>query len=69
MDYVELNAFVKKYTQYKTGGQAKQLIRSGVVTVNGVVETANRKTLVEGDRVCVRQQQFIVQKKDCQMKK
>lgn len=50
-DYIELNAFVKIKGFATTGGQAKLLIRSGAVKVNGEVETRNKKKLLEGDIV------------------
>ena len=48
---MELNAFIKKINLVTTGGQAKLLIRSGVVKLNGVVETRNKKRLQKGDIV------------------
>lgn len=50
-DYIELNTFVKIKGFATTGGQAKLLIRSGVVKVNREVETRNKKKLREGDIV------------------
>ena len=34
-----------------TGGEAKQHIQSGAVTVNGAIETRRGRQLVEGDQV------------------
>ncbi|RME77691.1 RNA-binding S4 domain-containing protein [Candidatus Woesearchaeota archaeon] len=50
-EYIELNAFLKSKGLATTGGQAKLLIRSGAVKVNGVVETRNKKKLRDGDVV------------------
>jgi ribosome-associated protein len=50
-EYIELNAFVKLKGLATTGGQAKLLIRSGAVLVNGSVETRNKKKLRRGDSV------------------
>ena len=50
-DYIELNAFMKIKGFATTGGQAKLLIRSGNVKVNGETETRNKKKLREGDIV------------------
>ncbi len=58
MDYIELNAFLKKKGIASTGGQAKILIRSGVVKVNSEVETRNRKKLISGDVVEVNGEKF-----------
>lgn len=60
MNYIELNAFLKKNRVAGTGGQAKLLIRSGDVTVNGEVETRNKRKLREGDRVGVLKEVFVV---------
>lgn len=50
-DYIELNAFLKINNLATTGGQAKLLIRSGAVLVNGQVETRNKRKLKQGDTV------------------
>lgn len=50
-NYIELNAFVKIKGFAPTGGQAKLLIRSGVIKVNGEVETRNGKKLIASDIV------------------
>jgi len=49
--YIELNNFIKINNLASTGGQAKLLIRSGKVLVNGVVEIRNKKKLILGDKV------------------
>jgi len=46
-----LGAFLKWAQVADTGGQAKTLIRSGRVKVNGQVELRRGRTLVPGDRV------------------
>ena len=48
---VELAAFLKWAQAVGTGGQAKTLIQSGRVKVNGQVELRRGRTLVPGDRV------------------
>ncbi|MBN2567560.1 RNA-binding S4 domain-containing protein [Candidatus Woesearchaeota archaeon] len=52
-EHIELNAFLKTRGIVPTGGQAKLLIRSGGVRVNGKVETRNKRKLRRGDRVDV----------------
>ncbi|MBI2662704.1 RNA-binding S4 domain-containing protein [Candidatus Woesearchaeota archaeon] len=50
-EYIELNAFIKKINLATTGGQAKNVIRSGEIKLNGVIETRNRKKLYHDDVV------------------
>jgi len=49
--YIELNVFIKKIGLAATGGQAKTLIRSEKIMLNGVVETRNKKKIYENDVV------------------
>ena len=48
---IELNAFIKKIGLAATGGQAKLLIRSGKIALNGHAEIRNTKKLADGDTV------------------
>jgi ribosome-associated protein len=48
---IRLDDFLKTSGLTATGGQAKVLIQSGQVMVNGVVETRRRKQLSPGDVV------------------
>ncbi|HHT01648.1 MAG TPA: RNA-binding S4 domain-containing protein [Firmicutes bacterium] len=48
---INLAAFLKWTGLSTTGGQAKLVIRSGQVMVNGVVETRPGKSLKPGDQV------------------
>jgi ribosome-associated protein len=50
-EYIELNTFLKLNNIAPTGGQAKIIIRSEAVTVNGIIETRNKKKLRDGDIV------------------
>lgn len=50
---VALGAFLKWAQVVDSGGAAKQLVQSGRVKVNGVVERRRGRTLVPGDRVAV----------------
>ena len=43
-----------------TGGQAKLMIQSSEILVNGVIETRRGRQLISGDRVTVGQQTFEV---------
>ncbi len=48
---IELNTFLKLKNLASTGGQAKLLIRSGEIKVNGEVEMRNRRKLLAGDKI------------------
>ncbi len=48
---IELCQFLKFGGLTGTGGEAKQIISQGLVTLNGVVETQKRKKLLAGDKV------------------
>ena len=60
---IELCQFIKFGGLAETGGGAKQLISSGVVLLNGTVETQKRKKLAAGDKVTVDGQTIVVQLK------
>ncbi|MEO0406081.1 MAG: RNA-binding S4 domain-containing protein [Cyanobacteria bacterium P01_A01_bin.135] len=48
---IKLGQFLKIRQVVQTGGQAKMLVQSGEVMVNGVVETQRGRKLFPGDRV------------------
>ncbi len=48
---IELAQLLKFGGLADTGGEAKNLITSGLVTLNGEVETQRGRTVVPGDRV------------------
>ena len=48
---IELCQFLKFGGLTGTGGDAKQVISQGLVTLNGTVETQKRKKLLAGDQV------------------
>ena len=48
---IELCQFLKFGGLTGTGGEAKQIISQGLVTLNGIVETQKRKKLLAGDKV------------------
>jgi len=52
-DYITLDAFLKWAGVVDTGGQAKTVVLSGQVTVNGETETRRGRKLRAGDRVTV----------------
>lgn len=50
-EQIELGKFLKFGGLAQSGGQAKQWIEQGMISVNGVAETRRRKKLVPGDTV------------------
>ncbi|MGV3486343.1 MAG: RNA-binding S4 domain-containing protein [Planctomycetaceae bacterium] len=56
-----LDDYLKACGIVETGGQAKLVIQSGRVKLNGVVETRRRKKLVPGDVVHVDEAQYLVE--------
>jgi ribosome-associated protein len=64
MDTITLNDALKLSGLAETGGQAKLLIQSGQVKVNGVVETRRKKQLKEGDVIQVGEEEFTLELDD-----
>jgi ribosome-associated protein len=58
---IELCQFIKFGGLCGSGGEAKQLIGDGKVSLNGSVETQKRKKLTAGDRVTVGRETIVVQ--------
>lgn len=50
---IKLGQFIKLANLAATGGEAKELIADGQVTVNGEVDTRRGRTLRPGDVVCI----------------
>ncbi|MGE5676505.1 MAG: RNA-binding S4 domain-containing protein [Pseudomonadota bacterium] len=50
-EFIKLDQFLKYENLTGSGGEAKNLIQSGLVKVNGVVEKARGKKLRSGDVV------------------
>ena len=61
---MKLDQFLKWKCLVESGGQAKHLINSGSIKVNGLVETRRGRKLVEGDLVCFGNIQYIFSDKD-----
>lgn len=57
---IELCQFLKFAGLTGTGGEAKQVISQGLVTLNGAVETQKRKKLQAGDQVTYDGQTIVV---------
>lgn len=60
-EYIKLDQFLKLAQLVQSGGEAKHLIQSGEVLVNGEVETRRGRKLYAGDVVQVAGEQLIVQ--------
>jgi len=58
--FIKLDQFLKWAGAVQTGGEAKLLIQSGEVKVNGKLEMRRGRKLVEGDRIAVMGERFIV---------
>jgi ribosome-associated protein len=52
-EYIKLDQFLKLAGLVETGGEAKQLIQTGQVMVNGAIETRRGRKLYHGDIVVV----------------
>jgi ribosome-associated protein len=57
---IKLDQFIKWVGAVQTGGEAKLLIQDGQVKVNGKVELQRGRKLVEGDRVLLLGETFVV---------
>ncbi len=60
-EFIKLDQFLKLAEVVQTGGEAKLLIRSGAVTVNGQLETRRGRKLHDGDIVVVEGEELVVQ--------
>ena len=60
-EYIKLDQFLKLAQLVQSGGEAKHLIQSGAVLVNGEVETRRGRKLYAGDVVEVASEQLVVQ--------
>lgn len=60
-DTIALDMFLKLANVVQSGGQAKHLIQSGGVQVNGEVETRRGRKLRPGDIVDVNGEQFVIE--------
>ncbi|KGG15220.1 MULTISPECIES: RNA-binding S4 domain-containing protein [unclassified Prochlorococcus] len=56
---MKLDQFLKWLGLAQTGGQAKHLILSGQVTVNGITEMKRGRKLFHGDLVCLAKKEYI----------
>jgi len=61
VETIELDRFLKLAQIAQSGGEAKMIIKSGVVEVNGVLETRRGRKLRPGDRVSVNGEEFVIE--------
>jgi ribosome-associated protein len=59
-EFIKLDQFLKLAQIVETGGQAKHLIQSGMVMVNGSVETRRGRKLYNGDVIMLDDEPFQV---------
>ena len=59
-EFIKLDQFLKLAQVVRTGGEAKQLIQSGFVEVNGEPETRRGRKLYHGDVVVVEADEMVV---------
>lgn len=50
-DYIQLDQFLKLMNVVSSGGEAKHMIKEGVIKVNGDLETRRGRKLRQGDLV------------------
>lgn len=58
---IKLDQFLKLAQVVQSGGEAKHLIQSGAVQVNGQIETRRGRKLRHGDVVVVEGEELVVQ--------
>ncbi len=61
VETIELDRFLKLAQVVHSGGEAKILIRSGEVQVNGAVETRRGRKLHPGDVVFVHGEEYVIE--------
>ena len=58
---IELSRLLKLAGATESGGEAKQIVNDGLVSVNGVIETRKGRKLRVGDRVTYGGETFVVE--------
>ena len=64
MEEIKLDQFLKLAQVVQSGGEAKQMIRNGLVMVNNEVETRRGRKLRDGDVVVVGDEELEVGTKE-----
>ena len=60
-EYIKLDQFLKLADLVGSGGEAKHIIRSGLVQVNGIEETRRGRKLRNGDVVTMNDEEYVVE--------
>jgi len=61
---MKLDQFLKFVGVAQTGGEAKMIIKSGRICVNGMVENKRGRKLIEGDQIIFANETYIVPNSD-----
>ena len=57
---MKLDQFLKFTGVVQTGGEAKIIIKSGKISVNGIIENRRGRKLIEGDQIIFANETYIV---------
>ena len=57
---MKLDQFLKFMGIVQTGGEAKMIIKSGKILVNGMVEKRRGRKLIDGDQISFANETYIV---------
>ena len=61
---MKLDQFLKLIGLVQTGGQAKMVIKSGKILLNGIVEKRRGRKLIDGDQIIFANETYIVPNSD-----
>ena len=61
---MKLDQYLKFTGIVQTGGEAKMIIRSGEISVNGIVENRRGRKLIDGDQIIFDNETYIVPNSD-----
>ena len=61
---MKLDQFLKFIGVVQTGGEAKLIIKSGQISVNGIVEIRRGRKLIDGDQIIFANETYIVSNSD-----
>ena len=61
---MKLDQYLKYIGLVQTGGEAKMIIKSGRILVNGIVENRRGRKLIDGDHIIFANETYIVPNSD-----
>ena len=61
---MKLDQYLKFTGIVQTGGDAKMIIRSGKISVNGIAENRRGRKLIDGDQITFANETYIVPNSD-----